>query len=160
MRKAAKGFQTGLLSFTTMGTGRRASVVVALCLAGVVMSSIHLIGSMLQFQVLTTEIVLSASLLVGFIVYDLLYQQIVKHYPAQALWDRLILFGSQAVLIGLILPIILLGWVIVYPVGTAIALAAGLLWLVLISGTLLLVRFAYGLLFVPVRSNRQKTRRR
>lgn len=142
--KKVDGFHSHLLSLTKKGIETRATYVFLLFVALVAMNSIVLIGSSTQVAHITLGITLSVTLTLGFLMYDVLYNLLVRGLPLSYNVDRLVLFGSQAVLLGLIIPTILYSWLAGSGAFLSSTFLMGEVWLGVFAVVLLVVRFVGG----------------
>lgn len=145
--KKVEGFHTHLLSISQKGIEARGTYLFLAFLLLVAYNSVKLLSSSNIVTLISLSLVMVLVFLIGFIAYDALYGMLARRLPIQYNLDRLILFGSEFVLIGLIVPPVFVGWL--NENGTVLYnyLAMGELWVGLFAVIILAVRFVGGLMW-------------
>ena len=145
--KKVEGFHTSLLSINKRGVEARASYLFLILLLLVGYNSGKLVNNDNLVTLIGLSLVLIVVFLICFIAYDVLYGLVARKLPTNYNLDRLVLFGSELVLIGLIIPPVFVSWLNQNGSVLYSYLVMGELWVGLFAVVILIARVVGGSLW-------------
>lgn len=159
--KKVQGFHTNLLSLNQHGIEARATYIFLILIMIVAVNSIRLLGSGNLIQMLGLGLTLTITFTIGFVVYDALYNALVRKLPMSYNFDRLVLFGSQLILVGLVISPIVVGWLAGSGAILNNSLLLGELWVSIFAVILLIFRVFGGFFQLSLaKSSKPKRKKR